>query len=514
MKKTLSLILCFLMIFSLAGCGGKNADGGAATNAAGDPNTLTVAIPMDIDITDPSMAGDQWIQMILGQIYETLFERDPETNELVGALCESYEYESDTSIIMHIRQGVYFHNGDELKASDVLYTMNRWKTGTCKQAGAHIDYDKTKVIDDYTLNLVLTEPFASQFALMEYPPTAILCERAVEEAGGDFSNCFVGTGAYQLVEWNRGDSIVLKAVDNYWRDDCDPIENVIMRIISDDTMRTMELETGGVDAIFVLPSADLERIEENEDLTVERDMGMNTRYIIFNNDADPWKDNVKLRQAVAYAVNREELMASWGGTGVLANGFFPNTCDGFYEIDLWEQDLDKAKELMIEAGYPDGLSISILCDTGDENVGMATILQAQLAQIGIDATVDSKDDATFVDICDNTGDFDIVIYGQTTTTMEANKAMSRWLSTSFDFVLFGWANEHFDELVNEASKTLDEEQRNELYKEAQIMLYDDCVTIPVMYRELLSASANYVKGFKNQITFENNRLRNVTFDFE
>ena len=151
------------------------------------------------------------------QIYETLVVYD-ETGKLVPWLAEKWEYENDLTLVMHLRKGVKFHNGDTLKASDVMFSLKRTredKTPAQMQVD-QVDFDKSSVVDDYTIKIVTKTPYALQLPLLENPLSAIICERSYKESNKDFNKAPVGTGPYKVVEYRSGDSLKLQGFDQYW----------------------------------------------------------------------------------------------------------------------------------------------------------------------------------------------------------------------------------------------------------------------------------------------------------
>ena len=195
---------------------------------------MTVVISADPGSLDPHDSVTQNKHQSTRQIYETLVVYDDE-GKLIPWLAESWEYEDDCTINFKIREGVKFHNGDELKASDVLFTLKRLvddNTVAAMQVNK-VDFSKTEVTGDYTFKLVTVEPYAIQVAMLENPLCGIISERSYQESGGDFFKAPVGTGPYKVVKYSAGDSLALEGFEDYWIAGQPYVKNLTLRYISE-----------------------------------------------------------------------------------------------------------------------------------------------------------------------------------------------------------------------------------------------------------------------------------------
>lgn len=510
LKKLVVFALCFMLMLALFACSNSSVPNVASDDAEKDH--LVVSIAGDISNLDPNDINNFYSQQVKVQIYETLFKRDKD-GKLIGCLAESWEYEDDCTIVINIRQGVKFHNGDELKASDVLFSLKRASELPLTLISTkYIDFDKTTVLDDYTLKLVTKEPYMPQLAQLEWPLCAISSEKSFKESNGDYNNAPIGTGPYKVVDWITGDRIELTAFEDYWDKGKPYIKKLTMRIITESSNRAIELETGGVDIIYEVNPSDINRFQGNPEIKLVRDLSQNTRFLHFNTARPPF-DNKLLREAVAYAIDVESAVKiAWAGSGLVAKGYMNPYIDGFHDqLTMRPYDPEKAKELLVRAGYPNGFSTMILTDTTQNNISMAEIFQAQLAEVGISVEVISEEMGTFQK--DIYGNYDMLIYGFTATTGEADKALRRWHKDANEFKMFGWYHEEYSQLIDDAAKTLDETTRNNMYKQAQQILFDECVNVPCLHKEIVSAHRSYVKGFNNNTTYESHMLKDVYFEF-
>ncbi len=516
--------------FMLSACGSSSSGGGTAAPAASQEtqqgaaaetpagkDTLSVVITQDPSNLDPNDSVSQTHHQVTRQIFETLVVFDKE-GTLKPWLAESWEYENDTTLVFHLRKGITFQNGDELKASDVLFTIRRIKEQNLigLMEVAAINIDKSEAVDDYTVKLVMDQPYAIQLQLMENPDTAIISERAYNEANGDFFNgAAVGTGPYKYVEYKAGDQITLTAYDNYWNQEAAPkIPNVLMRFITDSSSRAIEAESGGADIVYDISSKDVDRLKENPNINLASEFGTNTAYLTFNTAMAPL-DNEKVREAIWYGVDvpSAEKMA-FGNYGALAEGFMsPGIIGGSPNFAKYnpKRDVEKSKQLLAEAGYPDGLEIHISCSSSNqERCDLAEAFQAQLAEVGITLKIDVMEGSAWEqDLI--AGNAQLSIYGCSATTFEAGRSLTHWLPGNSEFHIWSYSDPEFIDTLNKAFTTIDDQERIALYEKCQDMLMEHYVSLPVWHKEINAALSPNVEGFELTRSYEQHYLQYVSF---
>ena len=297
MRKPVKLAIASCMAVVLAACGGTQ------DIAEVKKDTLVVAQGSDAKTLDPHATNDQPSSRVSAQIYSQLVETDADMN-IIPALATSWEFESDTSTVFNLRQGVKFHNGEELKASDVKFTLDRM---IASPTVAHIvgAIDSIDVIDDYTVRVNTKEPFGPLLYHFTHTATSILNEKAVTEGGNDYGQNPVGTGPYQFVDWVVGDRVTMKAFEDYYEGEQE-ITNAIFRNVTEGTNRAIALETGEVDIAYDIEPIDMSTITGNDKLTLVEEESLATDFFGFNTQRPPF-DNVKVRQAIGYAVNSKRF---------------------------------------------------------------------------------------------------------------------------------------------------------------------------------------------------------------
>jgi len=486
-----------------------------AENSAKIKDTLIMAVRGDPPDWGPNSNNSQNFWALKKQIYETLVVFDKE-GIVQPCLAESWEFADDLTLIFHLRKGVFFHNGEELKASDVLFSFKKISESKDASPGvANLDFEKTVAIDDYTVKVVTKQPFSTQIKYFEWPLTSISSEKAFNDSGGDYNADPLGaggTGPYTIVEFVPGDRVVLAAFEDYWEKGKPYVKNLIIRIITESTTRGLELESGGVDIALELNAVDITGLRDQVDTDVVLDPSAQTNYLSFQNTHKYINDPL-IRKAIVYAIDWDTAVsAAFGDTGIRAIGFLAPSVEGFAsDIKIIQYDPEMAKKLLIDAGYPDGFEgIKMYTDTVTERRNLAEIMQSYLADVGIGLELVSMEQAAYVTAYKN-GEHDLMLFGLTATTGEPGKPFAFFtIGNSYENV-WGWGNQEFTDLVSQASVTLDDTARNNLWHKAQEMLNEDLPMYPVYYRSIASGIRTNVKGFENNPSFESPLLKNVYF---
>lgn len=351
-------------------------------------DTLIVATNSDAKTLDPHESPDGASAHMMVQIYEGLVKVDDKGN-IVPSLAEDFKRIDDLRYKFMLRKGVKFHNGEELKASDVKFTFQRkMKIGKINFVLGSIDPEGFEILDDYTIIIKTKTPDTSFLAhLTHWGGGCILNEKAVLAAGDDYGTHPVGTGPYQFVSWAKGDQIVLKRFDNYWGKKS-AIPTIIVRTVSEATNRVIELESGGVDIAYSVLPIDLGKIENNPALKLLRCPNAAVEYLGFNLAHKPFND-VRVRRAIAHAINVPQMVkVLFRGVGnVPKTVFAPSVRYYNPNMPTYNYDIERAKALLNEAGYPNGFKTSILLADRNERIQEATVIQNQLKKIGIQVDV-------------------------------------------------------------------------------------------------------------------------------
>ncbi len=542
-KKTFSRFLqgavSMVMVASmLTGCGGSaastsssNASAETATTAADNveyKDTLVVGEYGDSDSLDPqkNVSHDK----IERELYEGLLEIDPDTGEFKGCLAESWEHSDDyMTWTFHLRKGVKFaSSGKEMTSADVVATFDRLldkeHPGRYYQNVEFID--TVTAPDDYTVVMTLAHAFGAVEDTLTQACTFILNKDYIDQYGDDmgFDPATIdGTGPYKLVSWDVDEQVVMEASENWWRGEAGT-KNLIVKIIPEASSRAMAIETGEVDIIDRPGVDDVSRLESTDGLVVFKKPGYGIHGFQYNCSEGHVTSDTKVRQAIMYAIDKETIcQALYGSIGETAtHGLVAPQYFGYVDMGVQPYDPEKAKELLAEAGYPNGLDLSVMTYNGyNKGVELAEAIKDYLGKVGINVTIDSVDGATFNasmnGITPDQMSWDMFIMGYGGLGgLDCDGCLRRVFVTSSDGLNtnnYGWySNARVDELLNGAIVEMDQEKRKEMYKEAQQILYlDDPVAVYFNLRSSIFVMTDKVEGFSmnatQRVEFEKIKVR-------
>ena len=483
MKKILAMLLAVVMVLALCACGQSSTgeanpnDSDANTETSkgtpkepyNDEETLRIAFTSEITALDPIVAIDTYSTMVYSDICETLMKLD-ENGNVVCDLAESYEQLDDVTYVFTIPQGVKFHNGEELKASDIKFCLERGRDSeTLAAFDGDIDY--VEIVDDYTVKIHLKQLSASFLSNLTCAHNVIYSQKAVEEYGDDYYKNPVGTGPYKLDEWNMGVDVKLSYFEDYHGEAPD-FKYVTIVAIPEDTNRVIELEAGSVDFITAPAATDLDRISNTEGLALYSTAGTATRFMGMNCSAGPLKDP-RVRQAIAYAIDVDAVNQAVNlGYCTTAKSCISPAVMFYDDCGANEYNPEKARELLAEAGYADGLTLTISTDTRKLYDDMATIIQSQLAEVGITIKLNFYEWATYLaDVY--AGNTELFIIGWGSTTLDPDGMIYNCFHSS----MHGQAgnisflsDDLVDQYIIEGRSTTDTAARAEAYKKLQARL--------------------------------------------
>lgn len=542
MKKKLSLVLSLMMAAGLAlsGCGGGGnaapepssaSESGApagenAGGSAGDANVdttgfLTVALNADIQTADIQKTSKDY--QIPINIYDSLCEikvADDGTSSIVPSLAEKWDISQDgLEYTFYLKQGVMFHNGEELKASDVKYTFERMLTvegGTnsefldqIKGSGELFDGTATElegfeVVDDYTFKLTLSEPYSGFLACISTPAVSIYNEKATEAAGDQFGldpSLTVGTGPFKFASWTYNDQLVLVRNDDYFQG-ASKLPGVVIKIVPDTETQTMMFESGQLDLLDMdYVTEQIDRFSQSYPDQLVSGPRLGTTYFTMNQKIEPF-NNLQVRKAVQMAIDRQVILDTlYGGRGQLENGIFPHGLIGFNEnMPEITYDPEGAKALLAEAGYSNGFDMEIAADmSASDTMTMALeIIKEQLAQVGINAEIKNYDESTWL---------------ETRKSGELGSFISTWTADyndpdNFIYTFFGneekttarsmnYPDTAVMERVAKARTILDNDERMKEYNALEEKLIaEDAAWVPMFSRLHLFAVSKRVQNFK------------------
>lgn len=501
--KVVAGILTMTLLFSAVatGCSSKSADssggGTAGQTAAGEvKEELIVAQNADAKSLDPHATNDGPSLNVITQIYDTLLIKTKD-GEFVPNLAESWEAIDDLTLQFKLVKGVKFHNGEELKAGDVKFSLER-----AAQSPA-VSYlftaiKSVDVVDDYTVNVNLNYQYSAIYANLAYTSAVILNEKAVTEAGEDYGQHPVGTGPYIFSNWQTGDSIDLAANEDYFKGAA-PTKKIKYRSITENSSRSIALETGEVDIAFDIDPVDKEMIRSNDNLELIEEESLGITYIGFNMKKEPF-DKKEVRQAINYAIDKESIVQTvlLGAGKAAAAPMAPQVLMSNQELKGYEYNVDKAKELLKEAGLGEGFKTSIWVNDNPTRVRVAEITQANLKEIGIDVEIEILEWGSYLDRTSN-GEHDMFVLSWTATTGDPDAGLYALFSGNSTAAAGNkafYSDERVNELLEAGKEEMDTEKRKAYYYEAQEKIVEDA-PIAGLYYDTHNAGINRkVTGFE------------------
>jgi peptide/nickel transport system substrate-binding protein len=495
MRKIITSLIALVVVLSMfVGCAPNTGVTTATDVTTPTPvrTDLNYAIGAGISSLDPHFAVSSNDNAFLAQIYETLlapkYTENSDgtlTKEYTPLLAESYEVSEDGLVYTFvIRKGIKFHDGTELKASDVEFSYLRAMQSPMK-AFYTSGISNVVATDDYTVDIVLAMPFAPILESITY--VDVMNEAFVTEMGEKINEETNGTGPYMFTDYVVEQRYVLTAFEEYHRGAA-TTKTITAKVIPDPSTVLLAFEAGELDYIGV-PSSDWEEVYQSGKYTTYSYPVAAFYVTIYNLEREPF-NNLKVRQAINYAIDKESITyIATEGTGLIADGMAPvGLVFGAVTPDNpYSHDPEKAKQLLTEAGYPDGLRIGNLLSLGGAFEVIAQVVQQNLADVGITTQIEMVEMNTANAAIIN-GDYDIAIFG---ASLPAD--YHYWgllLKSEYVNALnpARYSNPRVDELFNIGAEALNSEERISVYKEIANIINDEAVYAPLTFGTALVAT--------------------------
>lgn len=460
---------------------------------------LVVAFDREPATLDPLGNNVNVKRMIETNIFDTLLKFDDNLKPS-PCLAESWEQVDDLTWKFNLRKDVKFHNGDPLTSKDVKFSFERIHGGTGgNDSVSEFDPEGYETPDDYTFILKTLKPYAFTEAQLCSAATSIVPEKAVTEMGGDaFGRSPVGSGPYKFVSWTAGDNITIERNDDYWGDKS-ILKTVKFRIITESASRTIDLESGGVDITLGLPNSDADRIEQNPDTQLIISTGATDRYIAFNCQKDVFKDK-RVRQALNYATDKESIRVVCYGdeTSEVMDSVVPSTLPG-HTADLaqYDYDVEKAKALLEEAGYGDGMEVEFMYLANSTNNMLAELLQQMWGQVNVTLVLKPTESGALTTAL-NKGEQELCCAGTSYALFEAGAGLYNMFHSEKMYSGSARANlssPEVDQVIDEIIVTGDADKREELVVKAQELIHEESPFIYLAFTKNIIGAGSKVRGF-------------------
>lgn len=535
-KKYLILLILTLVVLIMAACsgdGGANpedaADDSAGTEdngsdaSASEDQVLVFARGGDSESLDPGSTTDGESSRVTRQILESLLDFDKDSFEIKPGLAHDWDISEDgLTYTFYLEEGVTFHDGTDFNAEAVKTNFERWADPNHEYAFTDEGFvyniygtmfggfegdeghviDEINAVSDHEIEFVLKEPlgFFLQNLAMSY--FAITSPAALEEYGPDITENPVGTGPFKFNNWSKNDSIVLDKFEDYRVEDQPKLDQVIFQVIPDNSARLIALQSGEIDMMDGLNPDDAAGLEGEEGIELLTRGENNFGYVGFHTQKEP-VDQKEVRQAISYAIDKQAIAdALYAGYATTAKNPLPPSYLGYNDgVEGYEYNPDRARELLEEAGYADGLEIELMISPTarpymPDPETVAQIVQENLSEVGIELTITSHEWAPYLELTEQ-GEHQMYILGWSGTNGDPDYFLSSLLhstnigSSNNTF----YENTEVDDLLNQAKRAVDQEERADLYMQAQELISEDAPMVTLVHSTPVMAISSNVQNY-------------------
>ena len=498
-KKLLALFLALVMVGAvLPGCGDGSKDpGGQGNNGeTGEPvkgGEITVGIAQDLDDSlDPHQTVAAGTREVLFNIFEGLVKPNSD-GEMIPAVAEKYELSEDgTTYTFTLRDGVKFHNGQTVTAEDVVYSINRCAAVPEGQekplVAAFSAIRSVEALDEKTVTVTIAQ---RDLEFISYMTAAIIPAGYADQATAP-----VGTGPFKFVSRTPQENFIMERFEDYWGTPA-WLDKVTYKICENADALVMNLNGSSIDLCAHLTSAQAAQLNSNFKV-LEGTMNL-VQAIYLNNQAKPF-DNQLVRQALCYAIDRQGIMdmvADGHGTAV-GSSIYPAFTKYFLPelVDKYPHSVEKAKELLAQAGYPNGFDMTISVPNNYQpHMDTAEVVAEQLREAGISVTIQPVEWSTWLDTIYNGRQFQSTVVGVDAANMTARAMLERFTS-DYAKNFINYSNPAYDALFQQAINATDEAAQTDLYKQMETMLADTAANVYIQDLSDLVAMRQDLGGLK------------------
>ena len=535
MKSKLSFLLTMMLVLTmvLAACSGgqeeasgedvADPDTGTSNETSEEEQVLIYARGGDSTSLDFASVSDGESSRVTKNIFESLLEYDRDSFEVVPGLAHDWEISDDgLRYTFYLEEGVTFHDGTDFNAEAVKINFERWSDpeheyafldegyvyplyetmfGGYKGDEGHV-IEEINVLGDYEIEFVLNQPLGSflQNVAMHY--FAITSPAALEQYGPDIGENPVGTGPFKFVSWTKDDTIVLEKFEDYRKEGLPKLDRVIYQVIPDNAARLIALRSGEVDIIDDVNPDDAAGIEAEEGLELYVRGENNVGFLGFNVEKEPL-DNKLVRQAINHAIDTQSVVdALYAGYATPSVNLIPPNYLGHNdELEGYAYDPQTAKDLLAEAGYEDGFEIDLWVMPVSrpympDPEKVAEIVQHNLAEIGVTTNIVREEWAPYLERTSN-GEHELFLLGWSGSNGDPDYFFGSLLhgdSIGGENRTY-WENEEVNDLLDRAQLSADQDERAQLYKEAQVIIHEEAPMVNLVHSTPLVAARSEVKNF-------------------
>ncbi|MCI8578443.1 MAG: glutathione ABC transporter substrate-binding protein [Lachnospiraceae bacterium] len=532
MKKTgrkLYSLLLAVSVAALTACGGGSGSSGSGTAPssgapAADGGTQAVqeeipegasvsqetdivaAVSVDFTTMDPMDTSDTLSGGIQRMISDSLFGFDDDMG-IIPMLATGYEAnDTATEFVITLREGITFTDGTPWDADAALANFAKWDDETLglKRTTFLCNVlDTFEKVDDYTIKVTLTEPFGAFISNLAHPACVIMCPTTIEAGVEECARNPVGTGQYKFVEWIEGDHLTLELNKDWWGYDAEicggtaladadaGFKTITFKPVAESATRVAMVQAGDAQVMWPIPTESVSVLESDPNVTAYRADGIVVRYLMMNTQKEPLND-VRVRQAMDYAVSKEAyIQVVDNGLSSVATSIIGPAVQYYKGNDARPYDPEKAKELLAEAGYPNGFTTSLMYANTTTNQKRAEFLKQQLEQVGINLELKGMESAVLnqriqdVDVPGSEAEVECYLIGWSPSTGDADWGIRPLVAIESEppmsYNICYFENEELEGYIKTGLESADDAIRGEAYAKAQDLLFEES---PMLYLSL------------------------------
>jgi peptide/nickel transport system substrate-binding protein len=448
----------------------------APVRAQSSRSRVTIAHGVGVYSLNPYAVNTSPLQAVWGSIMEPLIDADYEKRGYRGVLAESWQMKG-TRLQFNLRKGIRFHDGSPLTSRDVLASFKRILTDKQSLQAPNLqNIGEMDAPDEHTVVLTLKKADANA---LEDINSRVIMKQITAEKMGEADNKPIGTGPFKFTSWERSGQFVLRRNDAYWGK-APRVDEVIYKSIQEDAARIAALEAGQVDLISNVPPHEVVRLKANPRLRVQQVQGLRPIFLILSPAYKPM-DNPKVRRAITHAIDRERIIKHiLEGYAYPLNGLLSPQVFGYEpSAKAYPYDPEKAKQMLSEAGFPNGVEIDYYSPTGryPKDREVAQVIVEQLSKVGIKANLKTPEWSIFNTDYKN-GKYQFYLTGRGSLT-DADTLFQQYFRTGATRRTLGYSNPKLDELLDQEQLTFDVKKREKLLWEAHRIILEDAPAIPL-----------------------------------
>ncbi len=465
--------------------------------------TLIVARPADVNLWDPKFTNDNDSLWAQGQIYATLLQNSPDGTEILPWLAESWEMNADaTEYTFRLHDNAFFCDGTPITAEDVEFSFERVLQEDSQVSWQFPSSPTFTVVDPQTITITLAKPNVAFTNYLTLWGSAILSKAHTEEVGDEgVANAPLGSGPFCLAGWNKGQDVTLTPNPGYWDPTQPYVDEVILRVVQDDNARLLQVRAGEVDIALAIPANLAAALEGVEGVTTSMETIYGTAAIVPNLRTVPALADLKVRQAMALAIDRQAMVDAllFGNGEPAMSPFYGSGILYWTDAYAISTDLDAAKALMAESGFPDGFAATLIIPSGDQLAQQtATILVDQMSQLGIEIAISPVEAGTWWDMWSG-GTFELVYKLGTNDVIDPgeNIPFDFWSKDEggSDAAFSGYYNAEIVQISMAAEAELDPVARGALYDDLQRIAMSESPQFYLFHPTTIWATGDDVNGF-------------------